>query len=197
MRVIKRYSNRRLYDTNESRTITQTDLANLVRSDVDVKVVDTASGRDITMAVLGRIIISEVPRWSDKKQAKELFSKIIMIGGEKSMSILKNTILASIGVIQVTRAKAEKVIDELIKKGELDKSSRKRAVMELLEKAESSTSKLKDRVAKEAGRAQQEVISLVKRLNLAKTSDMKKVEAKVDKLAKQMRLLQKKLDSMG
>lgn len=197
MRVIKRYSNRRLYDTNESRTITQTDLANLVRSDVDVKVVDTASGRDITMAVLGRIIISEVPRWSDKKQAKELFSKIIMIGGEKSMSILKNTILASIGVIQVTRAKAEKLIDELIKKGELDKSSRKRAVMELLEKAESSTSKLKDRVAKEAGRAQQEVISLVKRLNLAKTSDMKKVEAKVDKLAKQMRLLQKKLDSMG
>lgn len=197
MRVIKRYSNRRLYDTNESRTITQTDLANLVRSDVDVKVVDTASGRDITMAVLGRIIISEVPRWSDKKQAKELFSKIIMIGGEKSMSILKNTILASIGVIQVTRAKAEKVIDQLIKKGELDKSSRKRAVMELLEKAESSTSKLKDRVAKEAGRAQQEVISLVKRLNLAKTSDMKKVEAKVDKLAKQMRLLQKKLDSMG
>lgn len=197
MRVIKRYSNRRLYDTNESRTITQTDLANLVRSDVDVKVVDTASGRDITMAVLGRIIISEAPRWSDKQQAKELFSKIIMIGGEKSMSILKNTILASIGVIQVTRAKAEKVIDELIKKGELDKSSRKAAVMELLDKAESSTSKLRDRISREAGRAQKELASLVKRLNLAKQVDMKKVEAKVDKLAKQMRLLQKKLDSMG
>ncbi|MDH3892173.1 MAG: phasin family protein [candidate division Zixibacteria bacterium] len=197
MRVIKRYSNRRLYDTSESRTLTQMDLANLVRSGIDLKVVDTSSGRDITMAVLGRIIISEAPRWSDKQQTKELFSKIIMIGGEKSMSILKNTILASIGAIHVTRAKAEKIIDDLIKKGELDKSSRKQAVMELLEKAESSTSKLKDRVAKEAGRAQHEVTSLVKRLNLAKQSDMKKVEAKVDKLAKQMRLLQKKLDSLG
>lgn len=197
MRIIKRYSNRRLYDTHESRTITQTDLANLVRGGVDVKVVDTASGRDITMAVLGRIIINEAPRWSDKQQAKELFSKIIMIGGEKSMSILKNTILASIGVINVTKAKAEKIIDELIKKGELDKSSRKQAVMELLEKAESSSSKLKDRVAKEAGRAQVEVTSLIKRLNLAKQSDMKNVEAKVDKLAKQLRLLQKKLDSLG
>jgi polyhydroxyalkanoate synthesis repressor PhaR len=197
MRIIKRYSNRRLYDTNESCTITQRDLANLLRSGVDVKVVDTASGRDITMAVLGRIIIHEAPRWSDKKQAKELFSKIIMIGGEKSMSILKNTILASIGVIHVTKDKAEKIIDDLIKKGELDKSSRKAAVMELLEKAESSTSKLKDRVAKEAGRAQQEVTSLVKKLNLAKQTDMKKVEDKLDKLAKELKLLQKKLDSLG
>ena len=197
MRIIKRYSNRRLYDTDKSRTITQADLANLVRDGVDVKIVDTVTGRDLTMAVLGRIIISEAPRWSDKQQAKELFSKIIQVGGEKSMSILKNTILASIGVIQVTRAKAEKIIDELIKKGELDKSSRKAAVMELLEKAESGTSKLKDRVAKEAGRAQHEVAGLIKKLNLAKQADRKKVEAKVDKLAKQLRLLQKKLDSMG
>ena len=179
MRVIKRYSNRRLYDTSESRTITQTDLANLVRNGVDVKVVETASGRDMTMAVLGRIIINEAPRWSDKQQTKELFSKLIMIGGEKSMSILKNTILASIGVIHVTRAKAEKIIDDLIKKGELDKSSRKAAVMELLEKAESSTSKFKDRVTKEAGRAQHEITALVKKLNLAKQTDMKKVEDKI------------------
>ena len=197
MREIKRYSNRRLYDTSESQTITQADLANLVRRGIEVKVMDTASGRDITMAVLGRIIIHEAPRWSDRQQAKELFSQIIQIGGEKSMSILKNTILASIGVIQVTRAKAEKIIDDLIKKGELDQSSRKAAVMELLEKAETSTSKLKDRVAKEAGRAQVEVTTLAKKLNLAKQTDIKRVEAKVDKLAKQLRLLQKKLDGLG
>ncbi len=39
------------------------------------------------------------------------------------MSILKNTLLASIGVLHVTKEKAEKIIYDLIKKGELDKKS--------------------------------------------------------------------------
>ena len=195
MRIIKRYSNRRLYDTTDSRTITQSHLASMVREGADVKILDTASGRDITLAVLGRIMISEAPRWGDRRQTKEVFSKLIMVGGEKSMSILKNTVLASIGAFQVTKAKAEKVIDDLIKKGDLDKSKRKQAVMELLDKAEESTSQLKEKVLKEAGRAQQEVTGAVKKLNLARQSDMKKLETKVDKLAKQLKKLEKKLDS--
>ena len=196
MRVIKRYSNRRLYDTTDSRTITQSHLASMVREGADVKIVDTASGRDITLAVLGRIMISEAPRWGDRQQTKEVFSKLIMVGGEKSMSILKNTVLASIGAFQVTRARAEKVIDDLIKKGDLDKSKRKQAVMELLDKAEKSTSQLKERVFKEAGRAQQEVVGAVKKLNLARQSDVKKLEIKMGKLAKQIKQLEKKLDSL-
>ncbi len=197
MRIIKRYSNRRLYDTEQSRTIIQKQLAELVRDGIDVKIIDTVNGHDITMAVLGRIIINEAPKWSDKRQTTELFSKMIMLGGEKSMSILKNTILASIGAFNVTKAKAEKIIDELIRKGELDKSNRKQAVMELLSKAEASTAKLKDRVAKEAGRAQTEVANVIKKLNLARQADLKKIETKVDKLAKQLKALEKKLDSLG
>ena len=195
MRVVKRYSNRRLYDTAESRTINQAELAELVRQGDAVKVIDTVTGRDITLGVLGRVVINEAPRWGGREQAQELFSKIIMSGGERSMSILKNTVLASIGVIQITREKAEKIIDDLIKKGELDKSERKRAVMELLDKAEKSTSSLKERVAKEAGRVQQEVSGAVKRLNLARQSDLKKIEEKMDKLARQLKQLEKKLDS--
>ena len=196
MRVIKRYSNRRLYDTTDSRTITQSHLASIVRKGADVQIVDTASGRDITLAVLGRIMISEASRWGDRRQTKEVFSKLIMVGGEKSMSILKNTVLASIGAFQVTKTRAEKIIDDLIKKGDLDKSKRKQAVMELLDKAEKSTSQLKERVFKEAGRAQQEVVGAVKKLNLARQSDVKKLEIKMGKLAKQLKQLEKKLDSL-
>lgn len=197
MRIIKRYSNRRLYDTTDSRTVTQSHLASMVREGADVKIVDTASGRDITLAVLGRIMISEAPRWGDRRQTKEMFSRLIMVGGEKSMSILKNTVLASIGAFQVTKARAEKIIDDLIKKGDLDKSKRKQAVMELLDKAEKSTSQLKAKVFKEVGRAQQEVVNVVKKLNLARQTDVKKVEAKMDKLARQLKKLEKKLDSLG
>ena len=193
MKLIKRHKNRRLYDADESRVITQADLARMIRNDIELRVVDNATGKDITLAVLGRVMLTEASSWEDIKESKELFQKIISLGGDKSMSVLKNTILASIGVIQVTREKAEKIIDDLIKKGELDKSDRKKAVMELLDRAEKSTSQLKDKLSRGADRTQQEFAKVVKSLNVAKQSDLKSLEAKVDKLTKALKDLEKKL----
>ncbi len=196
MRIIKRHRNRRLYDTEESRIINQADLARIVRSGIEIQVVDNATGEDITLIVLGRVMLSEASSWDEIKESKELFRKIISLGGDKSMSVLKNTILASIGVIQVTKAKAEKVIDELIKKGDLDKSDRKKAVMELLDKAEKSTAQIREKVSKGADKTHKEFTRIVKSLNVAKSTDMKKLESKVDRLARTLKNLEKKLDSM-
>ena len=193
MRVIKRYQNRRLYDTDTSRTITQVKLAELIREGVDVKVIDSANGHDITMPVLGRVLLSEADTWKDRKATKELIKEIISLGGDRSMSILKNTVLASIGAFQVTREKAEKIVDELIKKGELAKSERKKAIMELLDKAEKSTASLRERVAKETEKVHQSVSKAVKDLKLVKQADLKKLENKIDKLAKAIQELEKKL----
>jgi len=193
MRLIKRYSNRRLYDTETSRTITQFDLARLIQEGHQVKVVDSSSGEDITLAVLGRVLLAETSRWEDVKESKELMRQLIYIGGEKSMSILKNTILASIGALHVTRQKAEKIIDELIKKGDLDKSDRKKAVMELLEKAEKSTEKFRAKFSKEAEKASKTVSGFAAGLTPALAEDMKKLERKVNKLAKQVKDLTEKM----
>jgi polyhydroxyalkanoate synthesis repressor PhaR len=54
--LIKKYGNRRLYDTEESRYITLEDLARIVKAGRDVKVVDAKSGKDLTKAVLLQII---------------------------------------------------------------------------------------------------------------------------------------------
>jgi polyhydroxyalkanoate synthesis regulator phasin len=112
------------------------------------------------------------------------------------MSILKNTVLASIGIIQVTKAKAEKIIDDLIKKGELDKSDRKKAVMELLDKAEKSTAGIREKISKEAGKAQKEISRLAKEVReyrLIKHGDLQKLETKLDKLTKAVASLEKQL----
>ncbi len=196
MRVIKRYSNRRLYDTEASRTLTQADLASLIKGGVEVRVVDSATGKDVSLMVLGRIVLAEASSWGDVKQSKELFTTIIELGGKKTMSILKNTVLASIGIIQVTKAKAEKIIDDLIKKGELDKSDRKKAVMELLDKAEKSTAGIRGKISKEAGKAQKEISKLAKEVRdykLIKRGDLQKIETKLDKLTKAVASLEKQL----
>lgn len=55
--VIKKYSNRRLYDTDESRYITLDELTDKIRSGTDVRVVDAKSGDDLTQATLTQVIL--------------------------------------------------------------------------------------------------------------------------------------------
>ncbi len=195
MRLIKRYKNRRLYDTETSKSITQVELAAIIRAGHQVQVIDSSTGEDITLNVLGRTLLGEAADWENISESKELFREIIYLGGDKSMSLLKNTILASIGVIQVTKEKAEKIIDDLIKKGDLDKSDRKNAVMELLAKAEKSTAGFREKVAKEAESVSKSASKLAKDLAWAKQADMKKLEAKVTKLAKTLKAIEAKLNA--
>jgi polyhydroxyalkanoate synthesis repressor PhaR len=55
--LVKKYSNRRLYDTQESRYITMSELADRIRQGADARVVDANSGEDLTQSTLTQIII--------------------------------------------------------------------------------------------------------------------------------------------
>lgn len=55
--VIKKYSNRRLYDTSQSRYITLEELADTIRAGQDVRVLDAKSNEDLTQATLTQIIL--------------------------------------------------------------------------------------------------------------------------------------------
>ena len=55
--LIKKYANRRLYDTSRSRYITLDDLAAKIQGGVDVRVVEVESGADLTQSTLAQIIV--------------------------------------------------------------------------------------------------------------------------------------------
>jgi polyhydroxyalkanoate synthesis repressor PhaR len=57
MITIKKYSNRRLYDTSESRYVTLEELAEKIRRGSDVRVIDAKTEEDLTQAILAQIII--------------------------------------------------------------------------------------------------------------------------------------------
>ncbi|RAI58262.1 polyhydroxyalkanoate synthesis repressor PhaR [Roseicella frigidaeris] len=57
--VVKKYANRRLYNTESSSYVTLEDLANMVRKGRDFIVFDAKSGEDITRSVLTQIIVEE------------------------------------------------------------------------------------------------------------------------------------------
>ena len=60
--LIKKYANRKLYDTRTSRYITLEGIAQLVREGHEIKVVDRDDGRDLTHVTLSQIVLSEEKR---------------------------------------------------------------------------------------------------------------------------------------
>ena len=60
--IVKKYANRRLYDTGRSSYVTLEDLAEMVREGIDFKVVDAKSDKDLTQSVLTQIIVEQEAR---------------------------------------------------------------------------------------------------------------------------------------
>ena len=59
VRLIKRYESRKLYDTEESRYVSLDEMAEWIRGGQEVRVVDNASGADVTAQTLTQIILDE------------------------------------------------------------------------------------------------------------------------------------------
>ena len=60
--LIKKYANRKLYDTRTSKYVTLEGIADLVRAGHDIRVVDRDTGNDITQVVLSQIVLTEEKR---------------------------------------------------------------------------------------------------------------------------------------
>jgi polyhydroxyalkanoate synthesis repressor PhaR len=57
--VIKKYENRRLYDTSRSRYVNLEEVAGMIREGADIQVVDAKSGEDVTRVILTQIIVDD------------------------------------------------------------------------------------------------------------------------------------------
>ena len=80
--TIKKYANRRLYDTGSSSYITLDKLAGMIRDGRDFEVIDARSGEDITHQVLTQIIVEEEARGSTMLPVNFLRQLIGMYGGK-------------------------------------------------------------------------------------------------------------------
>ncbi|HLT29326.1 MAG TPA: polyhydroxyalkanoate synthesis regulator DNA-binding domain-containing protein [Myxococcaceae bacterium] len=58
-KIIKRYTNRKLYDTVESRYVTLDEIAGMIKAGVEVKIIDNKSKEDLTSVTLAQIVFEE------------------------------------------------------------------------------------------------------------------------------------------
>ena len=91
--VIKKYPNRRLYDTSASRYINLEDIAVFIRQGKDVQVVDAQSGEDLTRVTLTQIIVDDAkqqPTGLPLELLKQLIISSDQVGREFIMWYLKS-----------------------------------------------------------------------------------------------------------
>lgn len=81
MRVIKRYSNRKLYDTEDKRYVTLEEVAALVRGGADVKVLDNETEEDLTTVTLSQILL-EKERKHKSQLPKSFFTNVLQSGAK-------------------------------------------------------------------------------------------------------------------
>ena len=70
-RVIKRYANRKLYDTSRSCYITLEEIAELLRTGEEIRIIDNKSKEDLTSVTMAQILVEEEKRQKDKKDKKK------------------------------------------------------------------------------------------------------------------------------
>jgi polyhydroxyalkanoate synthesis repressor PhaR len=81
--LIKKYANRKLYDTRTSRYITLEGISELVRDGHDIRVVDRNNGRDLTQVTLSQIVLS---------QEKRSPGEVIQEGGQTLLDYVRKTL---------------------------------------------------------------------------------------------------------
>ena len=117
MPVIKRYPNRKLYDTAAKRYVTLQDIAALIRQGQEVTVIDHASGEDLTAVTLSQVILEQA-----KKQEgfvpQAVLAGLVRAGGE-TVSTLRRTLAAPLNLARQVDEEIERRLAALVRQGEL------------------------------------------------------------------------------
>ncbi len=95
-------------------------------------------------------------------------------------SLIKKTIFASLGVLSLSRKKAEGLAKELIKQGELAKSDEAKFIKDLMNRVEKNKAEMEKKTKETA-------IKTVKKLNVPTRKELNDLKASVDKLTKKLK----------
>jgi polyhydroxyalkanoate synthesis repressor PhaR len=111
-RLVKRYGNRKLYDTSESRYVTLEEIARWVKAGEDVRILENDTGEDLTAVTFAQIILEEERRKSGLLSLRVL--REIIQHGENALQGLAATVDRGMEVIRTAPERAGRRVQELV-----------------------------------------------------------------------------------
>jgi polyhydroxyalkanoate synthesis repressor PhaR len=177
-RIIKRYSNRKLYDTEGSHYVGLQDILEFVREGEDVEVVDSRTGEDLTSVTLAQAMAEE-EKTEGSKLPLDVLKDLIKRGSDSLDEVRRVSRLAGKGAVQLAEESASKYYEKLVDRGEMSEDEARGYLRQVsravTERRRSLEARVDDRIK-----------GYVKAMGLPSKSDFDKISKKVDSIVEKL-----------
>jgi polyhydroxyalkanoate synthesis repressor PhaR len=130
MPVIKRYPNRKLYNTEENKYVNLEAIAAMIKAGEEIQVVDNVTGEDLTAVTLTQIIMDREKKEGDFVP-RSILAELIQAGGE-SLNTIRQKLASPSDLIQQVDREIEIRLEGLIQRGEIAEGAGKKLRDQLL-----------------------------------------------------------------
>jgi polyhydroxyalkanoate synthesis repressor PhaR len=170
--LIKRYPNRKLYDTSAKRYVTLESISDLILEGYDVEVKDHETGEDLTGVTLSQIIFER-----EKKNAgylpSALLANLIRTGGD-TLDYVRRSLHASMGAVRMLETAVDQRIDALVRRGEIDEDEAELLRQEIKSGADASLT---------SGYVDTRIEAALHRLKIPSRVDLLRLQQQVEELS--------------
>jgi polyhydroxyalkanoate synthesis repressor PhaR len=174
--IIKKYANRRLYNTKSSSYITLDHLAKMTREGVDFKVVDAKTGADITHQILTQIIMEEETVSGEQMLPVNFLRQLIGMYGNSMQGLVPHYLEASMEQFRSNQSKLREAFESSLGNNPLAKLAQHNLSM-FKAAASAFVPGLADDKAAPAAKSESDEIAALRK-------QMAEMQAKLDKLGK-------------
>ena len=116
LRLLKKYPNRRIYDTKTSQFVTLSDIREMVNERQDIRIVHSKTGNDLTRSVLMQVITDMEAEGHESLLTNRVLEELIRFYGDKMVSVmsphLEQMILQSLAVQDQIREQFTKAFNQ-------------------------------------------------------------------------------------
>ncbi len=126
-RIIKRYPNRKLYDTEQSCYVTLDEIASMVKAGVDVRIIDNKTNEDITSVTLAQVLFEE-----EKKKKSILGLNLLRKLIQDSQDFVQRGLTEAQDQIHQVREETEKQLQKVFTRSDVKLDDMKNLVSEFL-----------------------------------------------------------------
>lgn len=183
MHKIKRYANRKLYDTTDKKYITLDQISKLIKAGEEISVVDDKTGEDLTLATVSQLLARDKKKKSNKIESGILIQLLrkgpgtLVDYGRKYVSVWERA-------LTMADEEIDKMVDRLVKEKELSKSEGRKLKKDISGRADNLKSWVGDKIDQRVN----EVLSM---MNLATKEQVLHITAEIESLTKKVKKLEK------
>ncbi|MHC4392996.1 MAG: polyhydroxyalkanoate synthesis regulator DNA-binding domain-containing protein [Planctomycetota bacterium] len=179
-RLIKRYANRKLYDTHDKRYVTLEQIAQLVRDGEEIKVIDNESTKDLTSVTLSQILV-EQERKREGGLPKNFLTELVK-SSSTLFDYLRKTLTSWLQAVHLSEAEIDSQMQELVQKGHVSVDEAKKLKKDIVDRTRAYMSRVDSTI-------DERVSSVLGRLKIPTHRD-------VEALTEQVGALQSRIDEL-